>query len=248
MQKVPKVLESEPLIDAVFEVRLNGKPSLADTLLGYLFHQLEPRPALTRLPPAEIPQPMRANDPNLRFQPLFRLEWSQYFIAVGDQNIVISCRLPYPKWPSFRSTILDLTKRIANLGITGAVTRYSVKYVNLIQAQNLAEQTSKIKMAITLGSVKVKADPVNLQVHRREGDILHILSVFIGAEIKLPNGERVSGAVVDIDSIRNVDIPNFETFANDLEPGLEQLKQANKMMFFGCLTDATIEAMGPAYE
>ena len=248
MQRVPKILESEPLIDAVFEVRLDGTSSLADTLPGFLFHQLEPRPALTRLPPAEIPKPMRANDPNLRFQPLFRLEWNKYFIAFGDQNIVISCRLPYPKWPSFKKTILDVTKRIAKLGITGAVTRYSVKYVNLIRAQNLAEQTAKINMAITLGPVQVKADPVNLQVHRREDEILHILSVFVGAEVKLPEGEPVSGAVVDIDSIRDVNLPDFETFANVLEPGLEQLKQANKKMFFGCLTDSAIEAMGPVYE
>ena len=248
MQKLPKILEHEPLVDAVFEVRLNGTPTLADILPGFLFHELEPKPTVKRLPAAEIPQPMRANDPGLRFAPVLRLEWGNYFISVGDRNFVISCKLPYPKWPNFEAAILDITGRIAKIGITGKVERYSVKYVNLIQAPTLAEQISKIKMSITLGPVKVSADHVNLQVHRKEEDIVHILSVIIGARGKLHDGKEVSGAVVDIDLIRNVDLPDFSTFAADLKPGLDQLRQANKVMFFGCLTDATIEEMGPIYE
>jgi uncharacterized protein (TIGR04255 family) len=248
MQKLPKNLEHEPLVDALFEVRLNGTAQLADILPGFLFHELEPKPIVSRLPPAEIPQPMRAIDPVLQFAPVLRLEWGQYFIAVGDRNFVISCKLPYPKWPNFKATILDITKRIAKVGIGGKVERYSVKYVNLIQAPTLAEQISKIEMAITLGPVKVSADHVNLQVHRNEGDIVHILSVIIGAEGKLPDGKPFLGAVVDIDSIRNVSMLDFRAFAADLELDLEQLRQANKVMFFGCLTDTTIEELGPIYE
>ena len=95
MQKLPKVLEHEPLVDAIFEVRLNGTAPLVDILPGFLFHELDPKPTVKRLPAAEIPQPMRANDPNLQFAPLSRLEWGKYFISVGNRNIVISCKLPY---------------------------------------------------------------------------------------------------------------------------------------------------------
>src|SRR5690606_24858904 len=98
MQKLPKILEREPLVDAVFEVRLKEAPSLADILPGFLFHELSPKPVLQRLPAAEIPQPLRAHDPNLQFAPILRLEWDQYFIAIGERNFVVSCKLPYPKW------------------------------------------------------------------------------------------------------------------------------------------------------
>lgn len=248
MQKLPKILEREPLVDAVFEVRLNGTPPLADILPGFLFHDLEPKPTVKRLLAAEIPQPMRANDPGLKFAPVLQLEWGNYFIAVGDRNFVISCKLPYPKWPNFKATILDIVGRIAKVGIDGEVERYSVKYVNLIEAPTLAEQFSKIKMSIKLGAVEVDADQVNLKVHRREDDVVHILSVITGASRKQPDGNEVSGAVVDIDSIRNVKVPDFAAFAAELEPGLEKLRQANKAKFFGCLTDAAIEEMGPIYE
>ena len=228
MQKLPKVLEHEPLVDAIFEVRLNRTAPLVDILPGFLFHELDPKPTVKRLPAAEIPQPMRAKDPNLQFAPLSRLEWGKYFISVGNRNIVISCKLPYPKWPNFKAGILDITARIAKAGIAGKVERYSVKYVNLIAAPTLAEQMEKIRVEITLGSVKVGADHVNMQVHRVEDKIIHILSVINGAKGRLPDGKELSGVVVDIDSIRNVDLPDYAAFAAALEPGLEQLRHGKQ--------------------
>ena len=248
MTKLPLILEREPLIDAVFEVRLNGTPPLVDILPGFLFHELEPKPTVTRLPMSEIPQPMRANTPNLQFAPLSRVEWGNYFISVGDRNIVISCKLPYPKWPNFKTTILDVTNRIARAEIAGKVERYSLKYVNLIAAPTLASQIEKIRMSIALGSVEVLADHVNMQVHRVEDDIVHILSVITGATANRPDGRELDGVVVDIDSIRNIELTDYSTFVSDLEHELEQLRQANKAKFFDCLTKETIKDMGPIYE
>jgi uncharacterized protein (TIGR04255 family) len=248
MQKLPKSLAREPLVDAVFEVRLSGTPSLADILPGYLFHELNPKPSVKRLPAAEIPQPMRASDPSLQFAPILQLEWGQFFISVGDRNVVISCKLPYPKWPSFKAAILDIVTRIAKVGIGGQVERYSVKYVNLIPGNSLAEQISKIQMSIRLGVDEVDADQVSLQVHRREGSILHLLSIIIGAEGQLPDGSRIQGAVVDIDSIKMIEPQDLGTFIEALERDVEELRQANKVKFFGCLTADTINEMGPTYE
>lgn len=249
MDKLPKTLEREPLVDAVFEVRLNGGQSLADILPGFLFHELDgPKPIITRLPAAEIPLPMRANDPGLQFAPVLRLDWREYFISVGDRNVVISCKLPYPKWPKFKPTILDVMSRIAKIGLQGDVERYSVKYINLIQAPNFAEQIKKIRMEIRLGDVEVNDDHMSLQVHRKEGDIIHILSVVTGAQVQLADGNHLLGALVDVDSIRGVNNLSFDQFAESLELGLEQLRQSNKAKFFGCLTDATIHEMGPDYD
>ena len=248
MQKLPLRLGREPLVDALFEVRL-GPTSLADILPGFLFHDLPaPKPQITRLPAAEFPQPMRASDPALQYAPILRMDWGSYVISVGDRNVIISCKLPYPKWPNFKAAILDLTTRIGKVGTSGKVERFSLKYVNLIQAPSLAEQFGKIKMSLTLGEIEVKGDHTTLQVHRHEDGIIHILSVVIGAEGQMPDGKRVSGAVVDADSIRNVDVADLTAFAASLEPGLEQLRQAKKRKFFTCLTQATIDEMEPVYE
>jgi uncharacterized protein (TIGR04255 family) len=246
--KLPKTLDREPLVDAVFEVRMGGTPQLADLLPGALFGQLSPKPILQRLPAAEIPQPIRDQDTVLAFSPVIRLDWGEFTISFGDRNLVIACKLPYPKWPAFKDAIMGIVAKVAQVGIAGPVERYSVKYVNLIQAPTLADQIAKINLAVRVGDVEAQDDHLSLEVHRNEGDTLHIMSVVTGAQGKMPDGKTVFGAVVGIDSIRNVDVADFATFAASLEPGLEQLRQANKRKFFTCLAQTTIDEMEPVYE
>lgn len=248
MKKLPKFLEREPLIDAVFEVRLNGTSSLAEILPGALFTGMSSKPAVSRLPAADIPHPIRANDPALQFAPVARLDLGQFLVSVGDRNFVISCKLPYPKWPAFKAAILDITAQIARVGIGGRVERYSVKYVNLIDGKSHSDQIAKLDMMVRLGSVEVTADHMTLQLHRHEGEILHILSVITGAEAQMPDGRRAFGAVVDVDSIRHVAEREYSAFVGSLEPGLEELRQANKVKFFDCLKESTIMEMGPVYD
>jgi uncharacterized protein (TIGR04255 family) len=246
--RLPKTLDREPLVDAVFEVRLGGDPHMSDLLPGILFGQLDPKPTIQRLPAAEIPQPIRVNDPNLAFAPVIRLDWREFTISFGERNLVIGCKLPYPKWPRFKETILDIVAKVARVGIAGPVERYSVKYVNLIQAPTLADQIAKINLAVRVGDVEAKDDHLSVQVHRSEGDTLHIMSVVTGAQGKMPDGKTVFGAVVDIDSIRTAHFSDFGAFAAKLEPAVESLRQSNKIKFFSCLTEATINEMGPKYD
>jgi uncharacterized protein (TIGR04255 family) len=248
MAGLPVILEREPLVDAVFEVRLGGDPHMSDLLPGILFDQLDPKPTIQRLPAAEIPQPIRASDPSLVFSPVIRLDWGRYTISFGDRNLVIGCKLPYPKWKYFKATILDIVGRIARVGITGPVERYSLKYVNLIQAPTIADQIAKINMSVRVGEVQVNNDHFSVQVHRNEGDTLHIMSVMTGAQGKLADGNYVFGAVVDIDSIRDVQYSDFEIFAATLEPAVQTLRLVNKIKFFSCLTEEAINEMGPKYE
>ncbi|MFC4669076.1 TIGR04255 family protein [Seohaeicola nanhaiensis] len=247
-RRLPTILEREPLVDAVFEVRLGGNPHLADLLPGILFNQLGPRPTLERLATADIPEPIRVSEPNLAFAPVIRLHWREFAISFGSRNVVIACKLPYPKWPRFKDAILDIVDKVSQVGISGPIERYSLKYVNLIQAPTVAEQIQKINLAIRVGDVDVKDDHVSVQVHRTEGETLHIMSVVTGAKGKMADGKLVSGAVVDIDSIRPIQFPDFRTFAENLGEAVETLRTENKIKFFSCLTEATVDEMGPKYD
>jgi uncharacterized protein (TIGR04255 family) len=224
-----------------------GIEPLADILPGFLLHDLGQGTKVIRLPAAEIPFPMRKADANLQFAPIQRIEVDGFSVLVGDRNIIVSCKLPYPKWSNFKPVILDVMSRVAKVGLPGGIERYSVKYVNLIQAPTYQEQIKKIAMNITLGDLEVSSEHINLQVHRREENVIHILSIATGANGQI-DGKAVSGVLVDIDSIRNVNVPDIQTFAENLEQGLESLRQSNKEKFFGCLTAETIEEMGPTCE
>ena len=248
MMKVPKSLKREPLVDALCEVRMEGSAPLADILPGILYHKLNPKPSIARLPAADIPQPMRAADPALHYAPTQRLDWGQYVIAVGDRNVVISCKLPYPKWPNFKKKILEIINLIGDVAVAGKVERFSVKYINLIEAPTISAQIAKIDLAIRIGELEVSDDHIDLKVHHIEGDTIHILTVITGASGRMHDGREAFGVVVDIDSIKNIQPTSFDAFALGLEPELETLRQANKAHFFGCLKPETVDEMEPDYE
>jgi len=248
MVKLPKTLEREPLIDAVFEVRFGGNPHLTDIVPGVLFNKLSPKPTIRRLPTAEIPQPIRANDPNLMFQPVISLDLGEFAISIGDRNLFIGCKLPYPKWPRFKEKILCITDIVSQTEIAGSIERYSLKYVDLIQAQTIAEQIEKIDISVCLGGVKARNDNIFVRVHQTEGDTLHIMTVATETHFQLSDGKRISGVMVDIDSIRIIKNQDFAEFVKNLEPAVESLHQANKEKFFRCLTQATIKELEPSYD
>lgn len=247
MRKLPRVLEREPLVDAVFEVRLGGLPHLADILPGVLFEYFSPKPAIVRLPAADMPQPIRANDPELQFAPTIRLDVGAYYVSFGDKNLVISCKLPYQKWPAFKAKILEICDKIASIGIVGSVERYSLKYVNIIPAETITEQISKIDLSIRVGDVTVADDHFRVMVHKKEAESIHIITVATGANAVLPDGRALSGVVVDIDSIRMGQFSDFSTFVGNLSESVETLRLENKVKFFSCLTEDAIAEMRPTY-
>ena len=75
-----------------------------------------------------------------------------------------------------------------------------------------------------------------------------MLSVLTNAQVFLSDGKLLNGTVIDVDSIRQLSSPSFNDFVDSLENGLETLRQANKVKFFGCLTEEAIVGMGPVYE
>ena len=245
MQKLPIRLEREPLVDALFEVRVNPSLPLADIIPGFLMHDLGNDARMTRLPAADIPFPIRKQDQNLKYAPLNRIDWGSYSISVGDSNIVIGCKMPYPKWPNFKAAILDILGRIAKLNPEGPVERYSLKYVNLIPATDYTNQIGKVRMNVTLGDLSVSEQHISLQVHEKTADAIHIYNIVTGAHARMDDGKELAGIIVDIDSIRHVSAPSLMALALNFEGGLEALRQENKKKFFSCLTKTTIEEMGP---
>ena len=248
--QLPIRLENEPLVDAICELRMEKAVPLADILPGILFHKLDPQPIIKRLPAAEIPQPLRANDPSLCYEPTQRLEWGHYVIAIGDHNVIISYKPPYPGWPDFKAKILEIVGLIADVNVAGKVERFSIKYVNLIEAPSLADQSAKINLTLHIGGLKKLNDNlININLHYAEGTTLHILTVITGANARMPDGQEASGVVVDIDSIENnVEPIPLNEFVQGLADRLEALRQSNKAYFFSCLKQKTIDEMGPTYE
>jgi uncharacterized protein (TIGR04255 family) len=238
----------EPVVDAICEVRLVDATSpLVDLLPGFLFQAINPKPALKRTPAADMPPTLRQNDPNLQYQPVIYLDMQGFYVTVSERSFTVGCRLPYPKWRGFKNKIVEICQMIGGLDGIARVERYSLKYVNIIPATNYADQLSKIKLSIQLGDYKVDSTHVNLQMHREIDDVLHIITVMTGVNGKLTNGLTRDGILLDIDSIRAFKPIGLAKFAASVETEIESLRQANKRIFFSCLTEDAIAQMEPSY-
>ncbi len=250
MERLPKVLEREPLLEAICEVRFTSGSDVpfSEVLPGALYNALTPKPQLRRLPAADIPRPLRSADPNLAFAPTMHLIWDAYTIIIGDRSFGVACGQPYPKWEKFRADILTVLGHVSALELDGHVERFSVKYVNLLPGGSWAEQLAKLKLSLKLGDMNVENDQLQLRLERRESEIIHIVSITIGATATRPDGKQLEGAIVDIDSIHAVSPTPLSDFVADLEPKLKTLRLENKRKFFSCLTEETIQSMGPHYE
>lgn len=244
----PTVLEHEPLINVLFEVRFEEPSTLVDLLPGLLVRQEGPQSSFSRLPATDIPRQLREVDPGLMYAPVVQIEMEKCIVAAGDRAIIIRCKLPYPKWLVFKSVLLDCLTTISRSGIDTRVSRYSLKYVNLISAPTLTDQLKKINMSLMVGGLDVNDNHINVRVQHIEDSIAHIITIITGANGCLPNGVFTDGVVVDVDSVCNIPPLNLSEFNSSIEPAIEFLRQANKSWFFKCLNDDAVELMGPRYE
>lgn len=248
MERLPISLENVPLIDAVFEIRFSGVTKLVELLPGFLFEKLNPNPEIERLPHSNIPEPLRMQDPNLMYLPVVSLKWDNYQIAIGERVLVVSSRLPYRGWADFKPTILKVVGMVNTLGIAANVERFAVKYVNVIEASDASSQISSVNLKIQVAGSPVVDDHINLRVHREWEHGVHILTFASNAQVSLMTGQQKQGIIVDVDSIQNFGNMTFADFSMDLEQKLDSLRAKNKELFFSCITEETLQRLGPVYE
>lgn len=246
---LPKKLGKEPLVDAIFEIRFTSSAPASDILPGFLFGKLLGKKSIERLPVADVPQPIRDNDANLKFAPLVRLHWDNFIILIGDRSVAVACKMPYPGWDNFRKVIISTVELINEASIIDLVSRCSVKYVDLIPSKDLKEQISLISLEVMLGGHKLEREAFQLRMEIPHNGFVNVVQIVSSAILTLPVGEEKTGIVVDIDTIDNFHSDEvFDQFLVGLADRVENLHNTSKEMFFNCLKRDTIDFLEPIYE
>jgi uncharacterized protein (TIGR04255 family) len=245
--KLPRKLGKEPLLEAVFEMRFKSGTPASNVLPGLLFANLDGEKTIERLPAAQIPQQMRDADPNLRYAPLIRIHWGAYFILVGDRNLGLACNKPYPGWSAFKPTILTLIKSVTQVGIIEAVERVSLKYLDILPS-DLGSANFLMEFALRVGQHAVENDLFQIRVEIPRTGFLHIVQISSSGTANFSDGNSITGAAIDIDTIALVDDMQLSQFVKMVESQLEVIHTDNKAMFFECLKHTTIEALEPSYD
>lgn len=248
MKNLPKKLKKEPLIDAVFEVRFTSAFPAGSVLPGLLFGKLEGDMKIGQLPLSQLPQVVRDADPNLRFMPLSRLDWGQFYIHIGDRSVSVGFKHPYPGWNSFKPAIIKVMDVLINANVIKSVERYSLKYIDLLPATDLGEQVSFVNFDVTLAGHKLENEAFQIRLEIPRDGFIHAVQVVSSATATLHNAELRQGLIVDVDTIANQQGISFEELLSGFPDKLEVIHQANKKVFFDCLKPQTIAALEPEYD
>lgn len=250
---LPQTLGKEPLIEAVCELRLSPASPLHNVLPGFLFAKL---PAdqlgnLEQLPASMIPEPLRERDPNLAYASIVRLAWRDYYILVSARAVALACKMPYPKWPTFKSAALELFQLVLLSPFVKGVDRYSVKYVNFFpSADGKSGNTEMMDWTLKIGELPAlgkSATQLRIEIPSPTG-VVTALTIVSPAEVRRDGEPPKQGGIVDIDTICTHVTNDLKTFGNQLEKRLDDVRLINKQVFFDSLTEAAIGAMEPTYE
>jgi uncharacterized protein (TIGR04255 family) len=246
---IPVKLGREPIIDVVFELRFKGQTGAGGILPGLLFSRLKGVEGIDALPASQLPEQIRAADPDLRYVATNRLQWGKYAVMVGQNNIGVGCKLPYAGWREYKPAILEVLSHLVDVALVGQVERCALKYVNMFEGTGSDNAFNTFNVGLRIGSVEIAGNNSQIRVELPIGRFLHAVNIATEAKIKFQStGVLKTGALLDVDSMAlglDISIGEFVKGASDL---LEDLHKANHEVFFGCLTSEGLEKLEPQYE
>ena len=244
---LPTKLEKGPLVDAAFEIRFDGTIPLSTVLPGLLYANLGGL-SIERLPQADIPQLVRDSEVNLQFAPLIKIKIDQFNIAVSDRSLQVSCRHPYAGWARFKDQILKTLKATNSINIVGKVTRYSLKYTDVLPNNLMSNPSDYLNAKLSIGDRAIDITKSIIQAEILEQGIITLLHIAGKVEANIvETNETRSGLLVDIDSIRQIETTALQDFIDIAGDGLDSLHAVNKKIFFDCLSDRGLAVLEPVY-
>ena len=244
---LPSKLGKEPLVDAVFEMRFVSNMPVASIWPGMLYHALPGEKSMENLPLISLPKEIRDQDPNLVHSPLCRMSWGNFWILLGDHVFCVASKLPYQGWSEFTKAIETAFQVVLKANMITSVTRCSIKYVDILNAIPL-EPSACFNFDLALGGRSPNDSNFHVRMESREGSLLHNIQVGSAAQYGLVDGSVLSGPVLDIDTVLDLDAENPQVFLERLSERAELLHSANKQVVFDRFSKAALEFLEPVYE
>lgn len=238
MEHLPVKLGKDPIIDAIIEIRFDAGVN-PNAVFGMVYAQIQklfPGEILS-FPISQMPMEIVDRNPELRFNPSFKVDGDKSSIQIGPHVIAINSHMPYIGWEQF----FELFKEVVNkVYVTiGQIQRLGLRYINFFE-QDVHEQVDvDIKIASTNCNnflLKAKVD--------NDDDLSGVVQYTPNATVNNGEGSQLIGAVIDIDVSKN-----YEQGC-DKDVLLEDVQRAHnseKALFFSLLKPDLLEKLKPNY-
>jgi uncharacterized protein (TIGR04255 family) len=247
-KKLPTKLEKVPLSEAVCELRIGGTVPLHNVVPGLL---LAKYPGQVRevmpLPAASIPEAIRAADASFAHVALTRFTWRDLTVLVGNRVLTITHAPPYLGWKTFKERITEILGATLSVEITPVIERYSLRYQNLFKFEEDPKPADILDLTLKLGSLELKPGATFLRCEVVDNDLITIVQVVQSVALQVEGKAPSQGMLVDVDTVSSTPPIPCTEFLRQMSDRLEKIRLVNKTVFFECLRDEAIKALGATY-
>lgn len=247
--RIPTKLRKQPVIEAAFEIRYSRETQVSEIVPGFLFHALGCTKPVISMPPSQIPKNVREQDDQLHYAVVSRLEFEGYHIGLSDHGIIISTNIKYEGWTEFCSFILTVYEQLNKLLPYKNIIRYSLKYIDFFKEINDESLFGKLNMDITMAGESMSSYPLSLRLDGIDGEFINTIQV-VSHALVLSEGDTYDkkGLILDIETSKSVnDDKTIQEFNINTKSLLDELHECNKLTFFKCLKESTIQELEPVY-
>jgi uncharacterized protein (TIGR04255 family) len=237
---LPKKISPCPILESTVEIRFDSRvPS--EAVFGIIYSEIQAQfPGQPeKMPILQLPEEVRSKDPNLIYQPLYRLKNNNYLISIGPKVISLSCTPPYSGWTEFSLKIQELLSKINKAKVISKTLRFGLRYINFFD-ENIF---NNIKFEITLDNTSLSLNQNYIRTISKTKPFTITLQIANSADIVTDN-KTLKGSLIDIDIAAegsNIDILNVTNGL--LSEGHDQEKQ----LFFTLLKDEFLLTLNPEY-
>lgn len=241
MKKLPILIDPCPIEEAIFEIRFSSKiPS--EAIFGILygsigdFFEKEPKP----LPILQLPEAIRRQDPNLRYQALHQFIKTGHTLNIGPDVLTFSTTNPYCGWKEWSAFFYGILKKFFSTKIVNQVERLGLRYINRFD-YNIFD---KVKCEVTIIGQKLNNESTNLRTEIIDEGFTKVLQ--IGNSIAmLKDNKLINCSVVDIDILYNIE--DSPKFLKNYHEVVEKAHVKEKELFFSLLNKSFLEKFNPNY-
>lgn len=243
MKRIPIKLGKCPIVESVLEFRFDSDVDRA-IVFPVLFSSIsndfqEP----IALPILQIPENVKAMDPNLKDQPCYRLllkEDPSFSLQIGPRVIAFSFNQNYRGWDAFKDYAATYFAKLRGTNVIKRVTRLGFRVINFFDWDIYKRGT---EVSISLLGKEIPYEETTLRTKFINGDYQSVVNIINNAQLNTPSGTK-TGSVVDIDTC----LLNCENFFMKAPEYMDKAHAIEKQIFFDLLKDDLIESLEPTYD
>lgn len=238
MDKLPLTINPCPIIEAIFEIRFDSSLP-GDAIFGVVYNQFKDEfQDVEQLPVLQLPAAIRAQDPNLKFTPHYKIKKDNFIIQIGPNVFSLTNLKEYCGWEIFSKKISETYRKLTDLGLIREQSRTALRYINILPNINIFAYSN---LEIQLNGEKLGEKQINFTAEIPHSHGASNLKLINFAEA-LFNNKAIKGSVIDIDT--QVNIEQFKTFME----AIECAHLAEKELFFNLLEKDFLSTLNPTFE